>query len=237
MLSFRRERDVIDSLPLPRVIHRSFYGVLPWRAFTYRQGQTHRPGLYWAATSERHVPYESGLELSVLLTLDRDPEVRRILSQPFRMDLNGSDERWHVPDFYVEGADGSVRVIEVKPTHRLKNRKVRDALGWAQSELQNHGWAYEVRSETPAQEALNLRFLAGYRRAWQFHNILLDCVRQETTEQEVFRALEWRISEATGVSKPVVRSHLLHLLWRGDLVADLSLPLDVHTLLAPGRRQ
>lgn len=64
---------------------------VPWRTFRWFKGQKHYSGIYWSATTNDHVIYESRLELARLLFADFDPSVRHIVAQPFllRADLEG----------------------------------------------------------------------------------------------------------------------------------------------------
>ena len=48
-------------------------------------GQKNYVGLYWCATEDAHVGYESRLELSRLMLADFDPTARKTLSQPFQL--------------------------------------------------------------------------------------------------------------------------------------------------------
>ncbi len=60
-----------------------FEDVDPVRTFRWSRGERHFPGWYWAATTWRHVGFESWLERDRLLLMDFDPKVVGIGSQPF----------------------------------------------------------------------------------------------------------------------------------------------------------
>lgn len=141
----------------------------PWRRFRWYRGQRHYPGRYWAATTSSHLIYESRLELARLLFADFDPAVVRIASQPFLLVASvGGQTRRHVPDFLLHTADGTLTVVDVKPAARLADAKVAEALAWAEEAVTARGWRFEVWSEPPRALLGNIRFLAGYRRAWLF---------------------------------------------------------------------
>ncbi|MEZ5151197.1 MULTISPECIES: hypothetical protein [Rhodococcus] len=53
---------------------------------------------------------------------------------------------------------------------------------WTRLVLIARGWRYEVWSEPPPIELENVRFLAGYRRAWLFDPDVLDVVRSVVRE-------------------------------------------------------
>ena len=59
-----------------------FEDVPPVREFGWHRGQAHWPGLWWSATTGRHVGYESWLERDEVMALDFDREVVAFSSQP-----------------------------------------------------------------------------------------------------------------------------------------------------------
>lgn len=172
----------------------------------------------------RHVVYESRLELARLMLADFDPRVASIAAQPFHMTgpAAGQAQRRHVPDFLLVDRDGLVVVVNVKPAERVKDPKVAAALGWAGEAFAARGWRHEVWSGAAAAVTANVRFLAGYR-----HEGRVDA-------QLVARVLAMvgapvsigQVEASAGNRSERVRPALLHLIWRGVLVADLSAPLD-----------
>jgi hypothetical protein len=236
VLRIRRSSSSTQAFALREVLLAAFDDAVPWRTPAYRRGQTNRPGEYWAVTERAHVAYESLAELAALLNLDRDPDIRRILAQPCQLLVNNPNGRTYVPDFLSVRNDKSVEIMEVKPLYKTSDPKIRATLGWAMEVLENHGWSYLVVSEPGQQATYNLRFLAGYRRTWQFNPTLLATVRLETYEPEFFGILEARMADLTGSSRSVMRAHLLHLIWAGELTCDLKEPLDRGTVLIPAGR-
>ena len=72
----------------------------PWRHFTWRTGQRHRPGLQFLVSTGRHHGFESLEEQRLLLALDFAGGVTDVVSQPFRLRLEtAAGWREHVPDF------------------------------------------------------------------------------------------------------------------------------------------
>lgn len=69
----------------------------------------------------------------------------------------------------------------------------------------------------------NVRFVAGHRRGWLCPDATLDELRALDLDRcclaEVGRGLVGRRDPA------LVHAGLLHLLWRGELVTDLTTPL------------
>lgn len=110
--------------------------------------------------------YESRLELGRLLFADFDPAVQYVVAQPFllKADIEGKDRR-HIPDYLLLTDDGPV-VVDVKPRHRLQKPEVAFTFAWTREVVTSRGWQYEVWSEPDPYVPENLRFLAGYRRAW-----------------------------------------------------------------------
>src|SRR6266849_4914533 len=87
---------------------------MPVRRFRWSRGLGHFPGWWWAATTGRHVGYESWLERDHVRALDFDPEITGIASQPFwlywtgergrrRLDRPESDRDSVLPDLAVWG--------------------------------------------------------------------------------------------------------------------------------------
>lgn len=236
MLSIRRSRSSSQTFPFSDVTLSAFNEAVPWRLPTYRHGQKNRPGLYWAVTEKAHVPYESLTELFTLLRLDRDPDVVHILAQPFRLFINEPRGKSYVPDFLAVRGDGSVEVVEVKPIHKMQESRTVETDDWARKTIEPHGWKYMVVNEPGPQLGYNLRFLAGYRRSWLFNSDVLATVTANTYQPEFFGALEMRMAELTGTHALVVRSHLLHLLWTGELTCDLNRPIDAGSVVLPKGR-
>ncbi|WP_193599395.1 TnsA-like heteromeric transposase endonuclease subunit [Microbacterium sp. YJN-G] len=118
-------------------------------------------GFYWAATTGRHVWFESLYERAALMRFDRDRRVLAIASQPMTVHW-GVGARWHVPDFFVRYRDGRGVVVDVKPAKRIDERDV-ETFRWTAALCEGLGWGYQVVSDISTMEDRNLRFLSGYR--------------------------------------------------------------------------
>ncbi len=196
---------------------------LPWRAFRWRRGQQHYSGSYWSATTGSHVVYESRLELSRLILADFDARTVAIAAQPFLLDQDG---RRHIPDFLFLDATGLVTVVNVKPAERLGRPKVKEALEWAGTLFESRGWRSEVWSGTDPVVMSNVRFLAGYRRPALLDPTRVVLVAQAAESGATIGEIEARVFPLDpSDSRPAI----LHLLWKGVLRADLSVPLDRET--------
>ena len=200
----------------------------PWRTFRWRHGQKHFSGAYWSSTQRDVVIYESRLELARLLFADFEPSVVGIVAQPFLLQTEvKAKQRRHIPDYLFVTNQGPV-VVDVKPQRRLADSTTVSTFEWTRAAVQSRGWGYEVASEPPKMELENVRFLAGYRRDWLFDNELLDDLRAidlvGATLGDAFGCLPRR-------RPALVRSAVLHLLWRQEFKIDLTKPLNAHAEL------
>jgi hypothetical protein len=200
----------------------------PWRKFRWYKGQRHYSGFYWSSTERAHVIYESRLELTRLLFADFDPTVQRIFAQPFMLKTSiGGAGRRHIPDYLLLTDLGPI-VVDVKPRHRVDSPKVAFTLAWTRKVVEPCGWRFEVWSEPPEIRLTNVRFLAGYRRDWLFDQGLLEELRKAdlaaATLGDAFACLPHHAA-------PLVRSAVLHLLWRHELIIDLDCPLSRNSVL------
>ena len=201
-------------------------GAAPWRTFRWYRGQKHYSGTYWSSTLGSHISYESRLELARLLFADFDTGVRRIVAQPFLLRASvDRKRRKHIPDYLLVTDTGPV-VVDVKPARRLTDPKVAFTFEWTRELVEARGWRYEVATEPIAVELANVRFLAGYRREWLFRPELLAQVREKKLDgsplEDAFRCLP---------GEPIrnVKSAVLYLIWRQELLIDLSEPLSGRT--------
>ncbi len=232
-MRIRKSDDQVDVVALDDARVRQFDTAVPWREFRWYRKQRHSSGSYWSATMEAPVGYESRLESVNLLLADFDPRVVWILSQPFLMagDDRGTTRR-HVPDYLLVHADKSACVVDVKPAEKLSRPKVRDSLAWSRRVFEHHGWEYRVQSEPAPTFLVNVQFLAGYRRRFQFLDAEVDAaaaeLRASLTLGEAVRA----VTPITGDPR-FARSLVLHLLWTRRLLTDLTHPLSTTSILEP----
>jgi hypothetical protein len=220
--------------PLRQVTAGQVAAAVPWRRARSVRGQAHHPGFYWSATTGTHVIYESRLELARLLVADFDPAVVEIAAQPFLLRAwVGGRTRRHVPDFLFAHADGSARLVNVKPARQLADPKIVEALGWPGRLVEGHGWDYEVWSGDDVVYLANLRFLAGYRRSGLIPGELLEAVCAAVRPGDTVAAVVRRLG---GDHPPaVVKAAVLRLLWQRRLASDLHRRLDGDSPLEAGR--
>jgi hypothetical protein len=228
-LSVRRgDEAVVEDLHWPSVPLGLLRDARPWRTFRCYKGQQHCSGTYWSSTVGDHVIYESRLELGRLLFADFAQEVRHIVAQPFllKADLDGK-VRKHIPDYLLLTDDGPL-VVDVKPRHRLQKPEVAFTFTWTREAVMTRGWRYEVWSEPDPHVLENVRFLAGYRRAWLFDPDLVAALQAADLDGmllgDAFRLLPER-------PRPLVKSAVLHLLWSGHVMTALDRPLSAGHVL------
>ncbi len=143
--------------PWSEVWCNSFERAAPVRSFPSFKRQRNFTGLYYAATMDAHVGFESWLERDVAMTLDFDSRVVAFSSQPFWLSWpEDGAQRQHGPDFFARLADGTGAVIDVRPDNRIKPRDAR-AFAVAEAACRQVGWVYQlcrpvVGRVTPAPE-------------------------------------------------------------------------------------
>lgn len=182
---------------------------------------------------EGPVGYESRLELANLILMDFDSDVQSIASQPFLLEgWDGKRVRRHVPDYLLRLQDGGIRVIDVKPAHRLDVPKVRDSLGWTRRLMAVPGWEYKICSEPDPTLSMNVRFLSGFRWNDRFEETETEGVRRVVNEPMTFASAVRHASRALD-NHARARAVVLHLLWRRLLTSDLTRTLDNDSEVIP----
>jgi hypothetical protein len=103
----------------------AFEDAVPVRDFPSYRRQRHFPGMWWLATTGRHVGFESWLERDHAMLLDFDRDVCGLSSQPFTLtwrDRAGKKVS-HTPDYFARMSDGSAVVVDVRPADRGPDRR------------------------------------------------------------------------------------------------------------------
>lgn len=221
------------AVPLSEVGSRHLTDIRPWRTFRWYRGQRHLPGTYWSARMEAPVGYESRLELANLILMDFAPDVESIVSQPFLLEgWDGERIRRRVPDYLLRLRDGGIRVVDVKPAHRLVVPKVRESLDWTRRLMAVPGWEYEICCEPNPTLLANVRFLSGFRWADRFEEAEVESARRVVDAPMGFAAAVRQASQVLD-SRARARAVVLHLLWRRSFESDLTRMLDNDSEVVP----
>ncbi|WP_426989217.1 TnsA-like heteromeric transposase endonuclease subunit [Pseudarthrobacter sp. Y6] len=195
-----------------------FENSLPIRRLTAFKGQRNFAGLWWCATNQRHVGFESWCERDNLMLLDFDPDVAGFSSQPFRIDLPASlPQSSHVPDYFIRLADGSAVVIDVRPDSRVTPAD-QEIFQATEDLCATVGWAYRRLGGLPPVLLAKLQWLSGYRHPRFFRASaaakLLD--RLAVDGPMSIRSL------AIATGDPVTTlAPLFHLLWKQQISTDV----------------
>lgn len=226
---FRAADGLLEDVPLDAVRAADLGLARPVREFRSFRGQRFYSGWYWSATVGHHVVYESRLELGRLLLADHDPQVVGIVGQPMLLQgRDGARVRRHVPDFFLLLTDGSTCLVDVKPQDRLGDPKVAAQFAWTRELCAVLGWGFEVWSGADPDLVANIRYLAGYRRPGLVDSDACEDVLRQVTGGETIEAVEDALQRpapagwADGQGRGRVRAAVLHLLWRGRLLTDLT---------------
>ncbi len=191
------------------------------------------PGRWFSTTAGRFLEYESLLERDWMLLMDFDREVEWICEQPLRLRyLKDGSPASHVPDLLVWRA-GIPELCDVKSEERVDDpeflAQVR-ATGRACAEA---GFGYRVLSEPDRQLLVNVRWLAGFREP------PADPDGERARMLAVLAAGPSTIAELlSGACEPMLaRPVLMHMLWAGDAMVDVSAIRSARTVVCGRRRR
>jgi hypothetical protein len=209
-----------------------FEDAVPVRPFHFGKGQASFAGWWWMASTGSHVGFESWLERDHLMLLDFAAEVTAVSSQPFWLHWQGEGgrDRRHAPDFFVRLADGTGVVVDVRPDDRIPEKDV-EVFAVTAAACAVVGWEFRRLGEIDPVLAANVRWLSRYRhpRCAAAGDIAAALVEVFADGAGLFAG-----AELAGERLRVLPV-LFHLMWRGCLVADLSLgPLGPATLVRTG---
>lgn len=202
--------------PLAELWSVPFERVRPVRTFPSFRGQRSFPGLYYAATMDTHVGFESWAERDVAMMLDFDPDVVAFSSQPFWLTWHqGGEERRHAPDYFARLADGTGTVIDVRADDSIEPEDA-EAFAAAERACREVGWVFRRTAGPDAVLAANVRWLAGYRHARCFRSDIASALTEAFTEPTPLMAGARFAGDPLAVL-PV----LYHLLWKHTLAVEL----------------
>lgn len=233
MLEFRAAVDGIwQRGPLLSCCQARLEEALPARPFRFEKGLRSFPGWWYFATTATHVGFESFLERDYLMLMDFDPAVRAVASQPFWLhwqDGQGQARR-HAPDFFARRADGTAVVVDVRPDDRIPERDAETFAVTARA-CEQAGWEYRRRGDLNPVLTANVRWLSRYRHP----RCLIPQVASALLEIFAGGRGLFGGAEAAG-DRLRVLPVLFHLMWLGQLTADLQArPLGTATVVMTGR--
>jgi hypothetical protein len=201
-----------------------FERVAPVRSFPSFRGQVSFSGLYYAATVDAHVGFESWLERDVVMMLDFEPAVVAFSSQPFWLTwAQDGGQRRHAPDYFARLADGTGVVIDVRPDDRIEPRDA-EAFAATGRACREVGWVFRRTAGPGAVLAANVRWLAGYRHRRCYRGDIAGVLTGVFAEPKPLMGGTCEAGDPVAVL-PV----LYHLLWTRVLATDVTA-----ALLGPG---
>ena len=134
----------------------------PVREFPSWPGKRHFNGYFWMSQMARSVGFESLVERSFLMELDRLGSARAVSSQPMWLKSWEPELHEHFPDYFVRLSSGESVLVDVRPTELIDD-DAREQFDRTSSLCQQVGWRYVVfEGLSPIRDA-NLRFLLRYR--------------------------------------------------------------------------
>ena len=184
----------------------------------------HIPVTAFSTTNRDHVHLESGLEHDLVRRCDRDPDIKRIVPQPFRLVWNTSTLADHFPDLMTVHASGSVTVWDARSTDNQDQDFLKTAAATREA-CRAAGWGYEVFSGLSDIERLNLLWLHGFRRPPAWLDGYIEQIRDAARSQQATIGGVLIHDDGSGELKSVA----WHLMWRGVLTIDLGYPITGHT--------
>ncbi|GAA2731804.1 TnsA-like heteromeric transposase endonuclease subunit [Streptomyces nogalater] len=210
-------------------------GCVPWRGFTWRQGQFHRPGLESVLSTGRQHAFESHREDQFLAMADFTGDAEEMLSQPFLLEFQGEGGwREHIPDFLLVSRRGRW-LVDVRPAGRMDDDDLMKFAATSEVALAL-GWGYAVVTGWRPLTWRNVDLLYSRRRPMQdrlgLKPMLLQTARaaQALSQPLTFRALADSY-EFPSLARPVI----LHLLWHRQLGVDLAAPFGDSSILRVAR--
>lgn len=182
----------------------------------------------------RVVQFESSLERSLLLRLDRDRSVRDYGSQPetFHFEDNQGKRHTYTPDFIVWRRDGTVEIHEVTLTSRQIRPSIRLREAAATAVCQKRGWRYVIHTEQTLPQAVelaNLLALFHYRPLAYAQPAVAQAASDHLADGRT-TAIHQLTSQLTAIlhlPPAAVAVALYHMLWHGRLQTDLRQPIFV----------
>jgi len=193
-----------------------------------RARQSYAPAWAFSVTTGTQLRLESGLEHDLVRELDRQPQVRWLVSQPACLEWPRSPSRRatkHTPDLLSLDADGAVTVWDVRPREKQDEEFVLVS-ELTRAACADVGWRYEVFSEIPPVRRSNLLWLSGFRRPMPWHASSLAVIRDSLSGEGTLADVQ-HLDDGAGH----ILSAMWHGIWSGLLDCDLDEPFTGTTRL------
>jgi hypothetical protein len=188
----------------------------------------------------RLVQFESWAERSLLLRLDRDPDVTDYGSQPEQFKFIDPQGQWHTytPDFIVWRRDGQVEIHEVTLSKRRTRPNIRQREAAAAEICQTRDWRYVVHTEQTlpqGSELANLLALFRYRATACADQAVAGAVFKQLGQGDpvAMPVLVTQIAHELSLPQPGVVAALGHMLWHGQVSTDLGRLIFTDNGIAP----
>lgn len=177
--------------------------------------------------ANRTVQFESFAERSLLLRLDRDPNVQDYASQPEQLVYRDSAGKAHtyIPDFQVWHTNDQISLHEVTLTHRLEQPSLQQRHAAADRICRERDWQFIIHTEDvlpQGSELANLLALWPYRPPVYDNHRVGQQIFVQLTPGTPYRLRELATQLAADSCLPIpnVAACLYHLLWHNVLVMD-----------------
>lgn len=207
----------------------AFEELEPVSAFPVVPGRRWGPGLWWSATTGRHVASGSNAMRAQLMVLDRDPDVVGLAGRPVRLqwhDEQGRGRSW-TPQLFARRADGTALLADCPGHPSAGGERALSAAVMMERACEQVGWSYLRLDPLDELLAANLRWLAGYRHP-------RNQVRPTLTAAllKAFACPRPLIEGVEAVGDPIeVLPAAFHALWHGHLHVPLDKPLHERVLV------
>ncbi|MFF8973683.1 TnsA-like heteromeric transposase endonuclease subunit [Streptomyces sp. NPDC014995] len=210
----------------------AFEDLDPVSAFPVVPGRRWGPGLWWSATTGRHVAAGSNAMRTQLMALDRDPQVTGMAGRPVRLlwrDRRGQVRSW-VPQLFARYADGTALLADCPGQPDSGGERALKAAHAVAAACGDIGWSYRRLAPLDEVLAANLKWLAGYRHPRnQGRPGLMPAVL------EAFSRPRPLIEGAEAAGDPIeVLPAVFHALWHHTLTTALEAPLHERVIVSPG---
>ncbi|MET7695125.1 TnsA-like heteromeric transposase endonuclease subunit [Streptomyces sp. NPDC005483] len=208
----------------------AFEELEPTSAFPVVPGRRWGPGLWWSATTGRHVACGSAAMRAQLMVLDRDPDVVGLAGRPVQVlwrTGRGQVRSW-TPQLFARYRDGTALLADCPSRPEAGGQRAWKAATVLQAACAQAAWTYRRLKPLEDILAANLKWLAGYRHPRNAGRLgLMPAVLEAFTRPRPL------IEGAETVGDPIeVLPAVFHALWHGQLTTPLDVPLQERALVS-----